>query len=394
MIGDNMEKKKKNFNGMMSRVDIQVTILVFVFTLFATLVTSVIFWMFTFRVIIVSLEERVYAIYESVETTLDMDTFTLISTEEDMDTDLYIEEKEKLLLLKNAAGVLYLYTAKENEEGDFIYVIDGLEEDQDFRVPGDMIEEEIQADMHLALSGVEVIPDEIVRADWGDIFVAYMPVHDESGEILGVVGIEFDAGVLYTTYMNLVKIIPWIIILLSVVASFISVSIFKRISNPFYVDMATKDSPTGLKNRNAYEVDMNNMIVRGQQQGAGIIMIDINGLKKVNDRLGHNAGDDYIKLVADCIQECKENHMVAYRIGGDEFVILVPDATKITLEYFIEKCSNKVMNQKQYKDMRCSVSCGSGIFDETLDRDFEDTYHRADEMMYQEKRRQKENRER
>lgn len=384
-----MNISRKDLRTIMSRVDTQVSLLVVIFTLCATIITSVIFWNVTFQVMIVSLEERVDALYHSIESTLDRDTFTEIESAEDMDTELYQEAKEQLLQLKNGSGVLYLYTAKEDENGDFIYVIDGLEADQDFRYPGDAIEEEISDDMHLALSGEAVIPQEIMHTEWGDIFVAYLPVHDEDGEILGVVGIEFDASVIYSTYQDVFRVIPVIIIVLSVLAGIISVGIFKRISNPFYMDLSTKDIPTGLKNRNAYEVDMNNMMVRGQMENTGIIMIDLNGLKAVNDVLGHNAGDDYISLVARCIKDSKDNNMIAYRIGGDEFVILVQDATPAILDSFIKQCSEQIKGQTQYPDMQCSVSCGYSMFDATKDKSLDDTYHRADFAMYRIKDQQK-----
>lgn len=384
-----MWKKQGEIKKIWSRVDLQVSLLVFAVTLCATLITSTIYWNYTFHVMISTLEERVYSLYDAIEDTLNMDTFLDINDVEDMDAELYQNAKEYLLSVKNASGVLYLYTAKEDEEGNLVYVIDGLEEDQDFRYPGDLIEEEIVDDMRLALSGVNVVPDEIVHTDWGDIFVAYLPVHDENGEILGVVGIEFDASVTYVAYQHLMWISPAIILLLSLVASYLSMRIFKRISNPFYLDMANQDTPTRLKNRNAYEVDIHNMIARGQNHNTGVVMIDINNLKKVNDKLGHNIGDNYIRIVAKAIKESLGKNMVAYRIGGDEFVTLVQDTSSEELKSYMLKCSEKVNKKKLGEEIVCSISCGYCMFDGTLDKDLEDTYRRADEAMYYQKRRQK-----
>lgn len=70
--------------------------------------------------------------------------------------------------VKEASGTRYLYTAKKNAEGNYIYVIDGLDpSSDDFRYPGDLIEKEIHEDMDRALGGEEVYPDEIVRTSWG-----------------------------------------------------------------------------------------------------------------------------------------------------------------------------------------------------------------------------------
>ncbi|WP_249029091.1 GGDEF domain-containing protein [Tannockella kyphosi] len=381
-----MSKSQTGIRKLIARVDIQVSIIVFLFTFIATLTTSIIYWNFTFQVMMVSLEERVYALYDAVEETLDMDTFLSIDSIDDMDTTLYQEAKDSLLQMKNSAGVLYLYTAKEDASGNFIYVIDGLESDQDFRIPGDAIETEIIEDMQRALSGEYVLPDGIVHTDWGDIFVAYFPVHDDTGAIIGVLGIEFDASEIYETYQNLIGFVPLIITLLSILASIVSISIFKRISNPLYMDMATQDLPTGLKNRNAFDVDLNNLSGRGSISDIGIITADINHLKKVNDELGHSAGDDYIRLVGDCIKESMKENMVAYRIGGDEFLIIVKEASDEKLIQFMNDCSSKISSQTIYPNMECSISIGACVYDKKIDQDLEDTCLRADELMYQHKK--------
>lgn len=389
-----MKSRPKEFRKSLARVDIQVSIILAIFIFLSTIITSVVYWTFAFDVMMVSLEDRVLALYDSVESNLDKETFYTVNSPEDMESAAYRQGKEKLLELRNGSGVLYLYTAKENQEGQLVYVIDGLETSEDFRFPGDLIEEEIQDRMRLALADRIVMPKNIVHTHWGDIFIAYLPAHDQQGNVIGVVGIEFDATHVYGTYLGLLKMTPFIILLAVSFGTLVAFRIFKRISNPLYLDMATVDSPTGLKNRNAYDVDMNNISVRGQHQQTGIIMIDLNGLKEVNDRLGHVSGDNYIRLVAEICKKLALSNMVTYRTGGDEFVVLVQDAEESAVEKYISDVMETVRNQKEYTNMRCSVSCGFGIFDPSQDLDLEDTYHRADAAMYAEKRRQKENRER
>lgn len=384
-----MRNNQKNFGGIIARVDTQVVCLVFVFTFLATIITSAIYWDFTFQVMMSSLEERAYALHGSIEESFDTETFQDISTPGDMDKELYQQSKATLLKMKNNAGVLYLYTAKVNEQGEFVYVIDGLELEGDFREPGDAIEEEIIPDMQLALSGEAVLPDEIVHTDWGEIFIAYFPVHDSQGEVLGVVGIEFDASTTYDTYQNLLAFIPLIVLILSSLASFASIIIFRRISNPLYKDMSTQDIPTGLKNRNAFDVAIHNYTSSNQLEGIGIVMMDLDNLKQVNDQFGHSKGDEYIRFVSDIIKTKATSKMVGYRIGGDEFVVIVMNASIEHLEDFKQQCAYEVENQTKYKDMKFSISSGVCIFDIAQDKDLEDTFLRADRSMYEEKRKHK-----
>lgn len=65
-------------------------------------------------------------------------------------------------------------------------MVGGLPEDaDDFRYPGDAIEPEIQSELERALSGETVLPEKILDTDWGNIFIAYYPLHNESGEVVG-----------------------------------------------------------------------------------------------------------------------------------------------------------------------------------------------------------------
>lgn len=375
-------------------MDVQVILIVAVYTLIASVLTSQNYWKYTYQVILDTQAKRVTDIYHAVDEAIDPDTFFHINSREDMETELYKENKTLLTDMKNIAGVLYLYTAKVNEDGQFVYVIDGLEEDLDFRYPNDPIEQEIIFKMETALTGVEAMPVHILNTEWGDIFMAYMPFHDEDGSVIGVVGIEFDATESYETYEELQRstIINGILLIISGVI--VSIFLFRRITNPLYLDKHTKDSFTGMRNRNAYEVDLHNLKAKGHFQNLGVIVADINGLKEVNDRLGHSAGDNYIALVSQAILQTAPHSMVSYRTGGDEFVIFVQDTTEEELQKFARICSSRVSSQKQYSNMRCSVACGFTVYDPKSDQKLEDMINRADELMYKEKQRQKDAQER
>lgn len=372
----------------------QVLILVLVFTLISSVFNAQIYWKYTLDVLMETETQRAYALYEAVEAQLDPDTFLYINTPEDSESQLYKNALQTLLDLKQSSGVLYLYTAKLNENGDFVYIVDGLESHLDFRYPNDPIEEEILFKMEIALTGVESMPIKILHTDWGEIFMAYLPFHDENGDILGVVGIEFDASESYSTYQELQKSTLLMCGFLTISAGILTIFLFRRITNPLYLDKHTKDHFTGMRNRNAYEVDLNNLNARGNLEKVGVILADINGLKEVNDRLGHSAGDHYIELVAQCIHQTKPDSMVGYRTGGDEFVIFVQETTSDDLEKFTKIFTSRVKSQKKYHNMRCSVACGYTIFDPHQDASLSDTVKRADALMYEEKRQQKDRNER
>lgn len=387
-------KKVKKPKSLSGRVDAQVLVMVVIFTLISCIVTSQLYWKYTLQVLMEIETQRAYALYTAIEDKLDPDTFLQINSFEDMETDLYKNGIQTLLDLKQSSGVLYLFTAKPTPEGDLVYVLDGLEPHLDFRYPYDLIEEEIEGKMAVALEGDVVMPKSILDTEWGYIFMAYLPFHDQNGEVIGVVGIEFDASESYYTYLDL-KFLTFIMcLILTLMAGVLTVYLFRRITNPLYMDKHTKDTVTGMRNRNAYEVDLHNLNARGVFEGLGVVVADINGLKEVNDRLGHSAGDRYIELVAECIHQTKSDTTVSYRTGGDEFVIFVQDTNEADLAKFTDIFMSRVRSQKKYNDMRCSVACGFGIFDANQDNSLQETVDRVDERMYEEKRRQKEQQER
>ena len=90
--------------------------------------------------------------------------------------------------------------------------------------------------------------------------------------------------------------------------------------------MSSTDLLTGVYNRNA----MNNRIsedVSGDKEikkPFGVFFIDVNGLKTINDKQGHLAGDNLLKDVASALQEIKSENLEIYRVGGDEFLIIAP----------------------------------------------------------------------
>lgn len=83
------------------------------------------------------------------------------------------------------------------------------------------------------------------------------------------------------------------------------------------------DVMTGFANRRKYEEDMKKMTQEDLAENLIYVAMDINGLKKTNDRYGHEAGDRLIAGAAKCMEQCFGDYGRLYRVGGDEFVMLL-----------------------------------------------------------------------
>ena len=141
--------------------------------------------------------------------------------------------------------------------------------------------------------------------------------------------------------------------------------------------LSYRDALSGFYNRNRYMQDLERR--RQQQKPVGIVYIDINGLKAVNDQQGHSAGDH---LLVQCAKGIREvfGESDLYRIGGDEFVVLYLQADRLD---FDEKVAR--LRHQLGKDPACCAAIGES-WAETAE-EIPDKIAQADAAMYEDKQR-------
>jgi diguanylate cyclase (GGDEF)-like protein len=138
--------------------------------------------------------------------------------------------------------------------------------------------------------------------------------------------------------------------------------------------LTKKDALTGLLNRHAYFADIN----KDPRTITSLISIDMNGLKALNDKEGHAAGDEALETLAVCFIRPLNNKQAAYRIGGDEFIIVCRKTFKDDVLKIVEKI------KKSVNDTKYSVSIGYS-FNFEGDKTISELLKESDKMMYQEK---------
>jgi len=150
--------------------------------------------------------------------------------------------------------------------------------------------------------------------------------------------------------------------------------------------VAYKDSLTGLKNSTAYAEateKLNNEIAHGKPK-FGILVADVNNLKNTNDTYGHGIGNELIihsaKILADTFRTS-----TVYRIGGDEFVVILEGNDLECYPMLIKKMDEAFSHEYiTVNDDSISVSAarGASVFDSSSDRTFGDVFAKADNRMY------------
>ena len=136
------------------------------------------------------------AVHKLVDGRIGKEDFDQIKDQSDEKKQLYKDISSYFNEIRTLNSTRYIYTAKKNEEGKLVYVVDGLDPDaDDVRHPGDYIEEEMVPYIDRAISGENVYSQDIIDTTWGPIFTACYPVsanHDGTGEIIGAFCIEMD----------------------------------------------------------------------------------------------------------------------------------------------------------------------------------------------------------
>ncbi|WP_233539013.1 EAL domain-containing protein [Planococcus halotolerans] len=107
-----------------------------------------------------------------------------------------------------------------------------------------------------------------------------------------------------------------------------------------YRYLAYHDQLTDLRNRSSFKVEIENLLADYPTKQMALLLIDLDQFKVVNDTLGHHIGDQVLIKTAERLQTAMEKNMMLFRLGGDEFIIVILDATD-------EKCeavANKLLN--------------------------------------------------
>ena len=150
-------------------------------------------------------------------------------------------------------------------------------------------------------------------------------------------------------------------------------------------DAAFRDPLTGVKSKHAFAVaegGMETRIIDGEVEEFGVIVCDVNGLKKINDTLGHKAGDEYIRSAS--VLLCDHfKHSPVFRVGGDEFVVLLEGRDFEARDEIMKNINEEI--EGNIGKGKVVISLGLAEFDREKDSSFHEVFKRADALMYDRK---------
>jgi diguanylate cyclase (GGDEF)-like protein len=154
--------------------------------------------------------------------------------------------------------------------------------------------------------------------------------------------------------------------------------------------LSITDSLTGLHNRRGFLTLAEQQLKISNRGEGGMLLFfaDLDGMKWINDTMGHEEGDRALTDVAVMLKETFRASDIIARTGGDEFAILTIDTTGISPEIIMTRLQDKVDKHNNERDRRykISISMGTAYYDPENPCSLDELMSRADKLMYDQKR--------
>ena len=150
-------------------------------------------------------------------------------------------------------------------------------------------------------------------------------------------------------------------------------------------EKAYRDELTGVRNKGAYQemtAGIDAAVSSRVAKDFAVVVCDVNGLKQINDLLGHIEGDAYIRNACSLICNIWV-HSPVFRIGGDEFAVLLQGSDYENRYSLLEEMNRQIAENKQNSGI--VIAAGMSEFNPDTDKSVADVFERADALMYQNK---------
>jgi diguanylate cyclase (GGDEF)-like protein len=236
-------------------------------------------------------------------------------------------------------------------------------------------------------SGKTYVTPNFEEDDYGDFLTAHTPIYDSQGRYSGFVGVDFDLEYYFAQEARFrdIAIGSLIAALLLALAIGYGVALYYSATQSrmeVLYESSTRDGLTGLHNRIGAIDGVKRLLARRAKSYAALL-IDIDGLKIVNDTRGHATGDAVIALTAEAIRESIREGDECARLGGDEFFVFAADCdtdeAMAIAKRVIDKLSRPTMPMV---GATASASIGVVVLD-GRDAEFSRMYRDADHALYQ-----------
>lgn len=303
-----------------------------------------------------------------------------------------LSEEEIRQLEKSFSMVDMLHFEFFDEDGQRIFVSNTtdpvtIEDSQNKAIEVYRTGEPVFAIHHTDERGQRSGPDTIVEA----FFPATLP----NGERIGSIEVYVDVTELEDALEDSFEEISWILIFATSLilalpaAAFVIRTQQLRNRDMRLLELTKYDQLTGILNRNSISVTLDQLFnASASTQRLGILFVDVDFFKQVNDRFGHACGDRLLKHIADILRQSVRNSddMVG-RFGGDEFIVICRDIDEADFQHLYGRLMDRIKVPFRYQGQNYTPSLSVGAYLSQPDDTQKAVLHRADLAVYAAKRR-------
>lgn len=152
-------------------------------------------------------------------------------------------------------------------------------------------------------------------------------------------------------------------------------------------ELVETDPLTGIANRRSFEKEIHRRYAEQQRGGNGfcLMFVDVDDLKRINDEFGHTKGDRLLCSIASVMESNFRTSDIVFRIGGDEFSVLLPGATREQAEVAANRLIGQTVALIQSQTGEIPVGLSVGLVESVGDRTIGELVDAADQAMYQAK---------
>lgn len=302
------------------------------------------------------------------------------------DADYHEKMQSIFREIREKTGVKYLYCGKRISEYGMIYLFDGEPADSEFFSPLGSVDNLDQNEQKIYQSKTSGYTPIVKDADWGELLTGMTPILDpETGDAVAHVGVDVSVQSVHTSLQNIKNVIMFNAFVFIIITSLIIYRLLCMTSI-----FTENDYLTGLHSKGYMDRFLNQLIKKSAGSGSQfpLIMIDFDDFKMINDEYGHPFGDTVLKAVSEIIRICARSVDCCARYGGDEFVIILPEANleyaSLVCQWLQKEVSGLQLRAKSGVVVPVSISIGIALWDTGLTP--EQILARADKALYQSKR--------
>lgn len=387
--------------------------------------------------LITLMQTRMLDISNTAAAMLDGDVLRTVSPK-DKGTEGYETIMRTLTYFQDSIDLNYIYCIRDMGDGTFTFGLDPTVED-----PGEFGSPIVYTEaLHQASLGTPSADDTFYSDAWGSFYSAYSPVFDSQGKVAGIVAVDFSAQ-WYEEQLRNLTTTTLIVALLSLLAGAAIVymiiartrrhidtvhnqlndmtdSLMKEmgqdpasqfdensrdshdinslnhkiqfIQNELRTRLAHvhgqayADGLTGIPNRAAYlsEISRLEEQIQAGEADFAVGVFDLNGLKQINDEKGHECGDEAIRTAADLLSDLYGSEHV-YRIGGDEFTVIFHTVRQDKILDSFMRLEKRIEDANHQGGFPFHLAVSKGYAIHQSGESYEETFKRADQMMYDDK---------